>query len=128
MMPMAALSPSRNTCPAPWRCASRASWRPIIARPNLPVFRIGLKCFFEEGRALARIVHPNVVRVLNFFRANETVYMVMAYESGQSLQEHIARLGLKGSRAGEGLHPQDLQRRLRAACAKSTPTSCCTST
>jgi serine/threonine protein kinase len=65
------------------------------------VFRIGLKCFFEEGRALARIVHPNVVRVLNFFRANDTVYMVMAYESGHSLQEYAARLVAKGSRAGE---------------------------
>lgn len=74
---------------------------PAVAKPNLPVFRIGLKCFFEEGRALARIVHPNVVRVLNFFRANDTVYMVMAYESGHSLQEYAARLAARGSRAGE---------------------------
>src|SRR3978361_1692380 len=37
---------------------------PVISKPNLPVFRIGLKCFFEEGRALALISHPNVVRVL----------------------------------------------------------------
>jgi serine/threonine protein kinase len=74
---------------------------PVIAKANLPVFRIGLKCFFEEGRALARIVHPNVVRVLNFFRANDTVYMVMAYESGHSLQEYAARLVSRGSRAGE---------------------------
>src|SRR5213595_1160468 len=67
---------------------------PVIAKGNLPVFRIGLKCFFEEGRALARISHPNVVRVLNFFRANETVYMVMGYERGRTLQEHIhARRG-----------------------------------
>ena len=74
---------------------------PVIAKANLPVFRIGLKCFFEEGRALALIAHPNVVRVLNFFRANETVYMVMAYESGHSLQEHIARCNAKSSRVGE---------------------------
>jgi serine/threonine protein kinase len=74
---------------------------PVISKPNLPVFRIGLKCFFEEGRALARIVHPNVVRVLNFFRANDTVYMVMAYESGHSLQEYIARTIGKGGRVGE---------------------------
>jgi serine/threonine protein kinase len=74
---------------------------PSIARPNLPVFRIGLKCFFEEGRALARIVHPNVVRVLNFFRANDTVYMVMAYESGHALQEIVARHAAKGSRTRE---------------------------
>jgi serine/threonine protein kinase len=30
-----------------------------------------------------------VVRVLNFFRANETVYLVMRYERGRTLQEHI---------------------------------------
>jgi serine/threonine protein kinase len=79
---------------------------PSISRANLPVFRIGLKCFFEEGRALARIVHPNVVRVLNFFRANDTVYMVMAYESGHALQEHIGRLAARGSRAGEAFIQQ----------------------
>lgn len=74
---------------------------PVISKPNQPVFRIGLKCFFEEGRALALIVHPNVVRVLNFFRANDTVYMVMAYESGHTLQEHIARLQSKNSKPNE---------------------------
>ncbi|HEV7618802.1 MAG TPA: serine/threonine-protein kinase [Burkholderiaceae bacterium] len=71
---------------------------PLISPDNLPVFRIGLKCFFEEGRALARITHPNVVSVLNFFRANETVYMVMAYESGRSLQDHILRRRDKGEK------------------------------
>ncbi|WP_317203832.1 serine/threonine-protein kinase [Janthinobacterium sp.] len=74
---------------------------PTISKANLAVFRIGLKCFFEEGRALARISHQNVVRVLNFFRANDTVYMVMAYESGYSLQEHIARQRRKGSPLSE---------------------------
>jgi serine/threonine protein kinase len=72
---------------------------PSIPAVNLPVFRIGLKCFFDEGRALARIVHPNVVRVLNFFRANDTVYMVMAYEAGHTLQEAIERA--PGGRIGE---------------------------
>ena len=60
-----------------------------ISADNLATFRYGMKCFFEEGRALAKIAHPNVVRVLNFFRANETVYMVMQYERGKTLQEHI---------------------------------------
>ena len=74
---------------------------PSIDKANLPIFRIGLKCFFEEGRALARIVHPNVVRVVNFFKAHETVYMVMAYESGHTLQERISRMAAKGSRLSE---------------------------
>jgi serine/threonine protein kinase len=68
---------------------------PSISTENLATFRYGMKCFFEEGRSLARLSHPNVVRVLNFFRANETVYMVMRYERGRTLQEHIhARRGV----------------------------------
>jgi serine/threonine protein kinase len=52
-------------------------------------FKHGLKCFFEEGLALARIDHRNIVRVINFFRENNTVYMVMQYERGKSLQDYI---------------------------------------
>ena len=55
-------------------------------------FRYGMKCFFEEGRSLANIRHPNVVKVMNFFRANDTVYMVMKYEQGKTLQKHITSL------------------------------------
>ncbi|MBV8029971.1 MAG: serine/threonine protein kinase [Betaproteobacteria bacterium] len=62
---------------------------PIVPEENAATFRYGLKCFFEEGRALAHLSHPNVVRVLNFFRANETVYLVMRYERGRTLQQHI---------------------------------------
>src|SRR4030081_2938517 len=62
-----------------------------VDEANLAVFRHGLKCFFEEGRALAMISHPNVVRVENFFRANETCYMVMQYVRGRTLQFHIQR-------------------------------------
>ncbi len=69
----------------------QGAFAPEVSAENLSTYRNGLKCFFEEGRALARILHPNVVRVVNFFRANETVYMVMAYEEGRSLQEAILR-------------------------------------
>lgn len=63
----------------------------INSEENQSVFRHGLKCFFEEGRSLAMISHPNIVRVENFFRANETVYMVMQYVRGRTLQFHIQR-------------------------------------
>jgi len=67
---------------------------PSIPDENLATFRYGMRSFFDEGRALARLSHTNVVRVLNFFRANETVYLVMRYERGRTLQEHIyARSG-----------------------------------
>jgi len=62
---------------------------PQVQPEKLSLYRLGLKSFFEEGRALAQISHPSVVSVLNFFRENETVYMVMNYLQGASLQEFI---------------------------------------
>jgi len=65
--------------------------KPVITADHASAFRYGMKCFFEEGRALAKLSHPNVIRVLNFFRANDTVYMVMEYERGCTLQEFIQK-------------------------------------
>ena len=69
-----------------------------ISTENHKAYHMGLRRFFDEGRALAQIVHPNVVSVINFFRANQTVYIVMPYESGRSLQEHIQRCREKHER------------------------------
>jgi serine/threonine protein kinase len=63
-------------------------------------FRQGMKYFFDEGRTLANIRHPNVVEVTNFFRANETVYMVMHYERGKTLQRHVHDLREEPMREG----------------------------
>ena len=62
---------------------------PHVAPEKLSLYRLGLKSFFEEGRSLAQISHPSVVSVLNFFRQNETVYMVMNYLEGATLQDFI---------------------------------------
>jgi serine/threonine protein kinase len=80
--------------PASLALRSAGQATPAVPEENLATFRFGMKSFFEEGRALASLSHPNIVRVLNFFRANDTVYMVMRYERGRTLQEHIqARKG-----------------------------------
>ena len=63
--------------------------QPLVHPDKLSLYRLGLKSFFEEGRSLAQISHPSVVSVLNFFRENETVYMVMNYLEGASLQDYI---------------------------------------
>ncbi|MEG0940079.1 MAG: serine/threonine-protein kinase [Comamonas sp.] len=63
--------------------------QPVVAPEKLSLYRLGLKSFFEEGRSLAQISHASVVSVLNFFRENETVYMVMNYLEGATLQEFI---------------------------------------
>ena len=62
---------------------------PEVAPEKLSLYRLGLKSFFEEGRSLAQISHPSVVSVLNFFRQNETVYMVMNHLEGATLQDFM---------------------------------------
>jgi serine/threonine protein kinase len=49
-------------------------------------YRWGLERFLQEARTLARFEHPNIVRVLRYFEANATAYMVMDYERGEPLK------------------------------------------
>ena len=75
----------------PSSLASRAPGElsPQVPPEKLSLYRLGLKSFFEEGRSLAQISHPSVVSVMNFFRENETVYMVMTYLEGAALHDFI---------------------------------------
>ncbi len=75
--------------PASLATRAPAELQPMVAPEKLSLYRLGLKSFFEEGRSLAQISHASVVSVLNFFRENETVYMVMNYLEGATLQEFI---------------------------------------
>ena len=63
-----------------------------ISGPNLAVdFASGLDRFLKEARTLAGFSHPHIVRVNRYFRANETGYMVMDYEDGESLKSWLQR-------------------------------------
>jgi serine/threonine protein kinase len=55
----------------------------------LDSFKWGLSRFLDESRTLASFRHPNIVRVMRFFEANRTAYMVMEFVAGQSLNEWI---------------------------------------
>ncbi len=63
----------------------------------------GLERFLNEARILARINHPGVVRVRDFFEANGTAYIVMDYEDGEPLSQRLQR---------EKTLPEDQARRL----------------
>ena len=54
-------------------------------------FNTGIKRFFDEVTTLSKISHPNIVHVTDFFRENNTVYMVMKYEEGKDLRWYIKR-------------------------------------
>jgi serine/threonine-protein kinase len=54
--------------------------------------------FIEEGQTLARLDHPNVVRVIDVFSENNTSYMVMPFISGLTLQQTIEQQGRLNSK------------------------------
>lgn len=74
---------------------------PVVDPEHQAAFNTGMKWFFEEGRVLAGIDHPNVVHVINFFRANGTAYLVMRYEHGGTLKEYVGGLARSGARIKE---------------------------
>ncbi|MEL7542706.1 MAG: protein kinase, partial [Pseudomonadota bacterium] len=59
----------------------------------------GLERFIEEAQTLARFDHANIVRVYRYFRANNTAYMVLKFEEGQSLRQWIDTLNAPPAQA-----------------------------
>ena len=53
-------------------------------------FEFGKEQFLREARIVAKLDHPNIVRVRNFFNANATAYLVMDYYEGMSLGDYLA--------------------------------------
>jgi serine/threonine protein kinase len=52
-------------------------------------FQWGLQRFMAEAKTLASFRHPNIVRVMRFFEANHTGYMVMEFVEGKPLPDWI---------------------------------------
>lgn len=57
------------------------------------IFRFGLTRFVKEARMLAKLDHPNIVRVTSYFEANGTAYFVMDYTPGRTVSRHMERMG-----------------------------------
>jgi len=83
----------------PRRLAHR-TWNNIVV-PNSDetrtLFFRGRALFFEEAKVLAKLKHHNIVNVINFFQANDTVYMVMIYDYGVTLDKIVKNHSLEMS-------------------------------
>jgi len=51
----------------------------------------GRALFFEEARVLASFDHSNIVKVQTFFEQNGTVYLVMNFEVGETLENFVVQ-------------------------------------
>ena len=49
--------------------------------------------FQQEAQVLARLSHPSLVRVIDFFEEQGNAYLVMDFVEGENLSERIARQG-----------------------------------
>lgn len=81
----------------PRRLAHR-TWNNIVTPNSIEtktLFLKGRALFFEEAKVLAKLKHNNIVNVINFFQANETVYMVMVYDYGITLDLIIKNKSLE---------------------------------
>ena len=57
-------------------------------------YEYGLNKFLDEGKTLARFEeHPNIVAIRDFFKANDTAYLVMSYVEGVSFSEYLKKRG-----------------------------------
>ncbi len=63
----------------------------VRAAEGTKQFNWGLERFLDEARALASFRHPNIVRVLRYFKENGTAYIVMEYETGDPLKRWLSR-------------------------------------
>lgn len=77
----------------PGKLAQRTADQTVAANSDTHIERFahGRRLFFQEASTLATLKHPNIVNVINFFRANGTVYMVMEHQQGVNLQDYIKR-------------------------------------
>jgi len=60
-----------------------------------------VQSFLREARTLVKFRHPNIVRVMAVFEANNTAYLVMEYEEGEEFKSYVQR--------GDGIDEQSLQ-------------------
>jgi serine/threonine-protein kinase len=62
-----------------------------LLHPHLVCNETSLKRFLREGRALSRIVHPNVIDVLDVGQHEGAGFLVMSLALGEDLSAHIRR-------------------------------------
>ncbi len=64
-----------------------------IMAGNLSKDREAVERFKREAKAMARVQHPNAVRILDYGVEQGDCYLIMEFLQGETLRERLARLG-----------------------------------
>ena len=75
----------------------------VIKRPNknfqsVQGYETFVNRFQQEGQSLAKVSHPNVVPVIEFFYEKEIPCLVLAYVEGETIYQYIQNHGVLSSR------------------------------
>lgn len=77
----------------------REGW--ALVKPRSTQFSVkyarGLSRFIDEARTITQFNHPNIVKVLRYFKANNTAFMVLHYEQGVDFDHWQRQLGRRPS-------------------------------
>jgi serine/threonine protein kinase len=63
-----------------------------LSSRHAETFNLGLRSFINEAHLLAQFNHPSLVKVLRFWEANGTAYMVMPFYEGKTLKETLVEM------------------------------------
>jgi serine/threonine protein kinase len=79
----------------------REGW--ALVKPRSTQFSVkyarGLQRFIDEARTITQFNHPNIVKVLRYFKANNTAFMVLSYEQGLDFDHWQQQLGRRPTEA-----------------------------
>lgn len=92
----------------PRKLAHRTWNNDIVANSDKSqkLFVHGRSLFVEEAKAMAALKHPNIVEVVSFFHVNPTVYLVVMYAYGITLDKLLLTQKISITNAYRFLVPQ----------------------
>ncbi|WP_013321024.1 serine/threonine-protein kinase [Gloeothece verrucosa] len=71
------------------RTNSKILWPPFISNQKSNLVRT----FLDEAKFISRCIHPNIVRIYDWFEENNTAYIIMSFIQGKSLYTILAEEG-----------------------------------
>lgn len=75
--------------------AHRAAYDPAVIADDAEIFDEGAEKLFQEAKLVSDFnENPNIVKIYDVFRANNTVYLAMEFLRGKTIREYLCDCGM----------------------------------